>query len=175
MSALARPPRLIGQIAASRRQVERNYSSMSRSTRWPLGLLDDTRQRLNEEREERARQSQIEGDNLSKELRYTQQVVAAELAGWQEMHARLGRRALRDLAKGMLVMERMRLEGIRRALRKVRDGGEVVSRAAAPDSEEEETTAASFVVDEATPGELPGPSVGHSPGLVSNARLAEVA
>ncbi|KAK7737510.1 hypothetical protein SLS53_006583 [Cytospora paraplurivora] len=121
LTALARPPRLINQINASRRTVERNYSSLSRSTRWPLGLLDDTRQRLNEEREERMRAGQAEVDNLSRELRYTQQTVAMELAGWQEMHEKMGRKAIRELAKGMVVLEKMRLEGMGRALRKLRD------------------------------------------------------
>lgn len=117
LGALARPHRLISQIDATRRQAERNYSSLSRSTRWPLGLLDDTRQRLNEEREEKLRQSQQEGKNLSKELRYSQQVVAGELAGWQEMHEKIGRRAIKDLAKSMVVLERTRMDGFRRALR----------------------------------------------------------
>lgn len=101
--------------------MERNYSSLSRSTRWPLGLLDDTRQRLNEEREEKAKASQIEVDNLSKELRHTQQVVAAELAGWQDMHEKMGRRAIRELARGMVTVEKMRLEGMKRALRKLHE------------------------------------------------------
>ncbi|KKY39880.1 putative vps9 domain [Diaporthe ampelina] len=119
LSALARPPRLINQINVSRRTVERNYSSLSRSTRWPLGLLDDTRQRLNEEREERMRAGQAEVNNLSRELRYTQQTVAMELAGWQDLHERMGRRAIRELARGMVVVEKMRLEGMKRALRKL--------------------------------------------------------
>ncbi|ROW11212.1 hypothetical protein VMCG_01303 [Cytospora schulzeri] len=119
LAALSRPPRVINQINMSRRTVERNYSSLSRSTRWPLGLLDDTRQRLNEEREERMRAGQVEVDNLSRELRYTQQTVAMELAGWQEMHEKMGRRAIRELARGMVVVEKMRLEGMRRALRKL--------------------------------------------------------
>ncbi len=117
--ALSRPSKLIAQINASKRQTERTYSSMSRATRWPLGLLDDTRQRLNEERGERARLSEMEAETLSKELRYTQQTVADDLAGWQEMHERMGRRAIRDLARSVLVQERMRLEGMRRALRRV--------------------------------------------------------
>lgn len=120
LSALSRPPRLINQINASRRTVERNYSSLSRSTRWPLGLLDDTRQRLNEEREERMRAGQAEVDNLSRELRYTQQTVAMELAGWQDLHEKMGRRAIRELARGMVVVEKMRLEGMRRALRRLK-------------------------------------------------------
>ncbi|TPX16561.1 uncharacterized protein E0L32_003855 [Thyridium curvatum] len=118
--ALARPPKLINQISATRRQAERDFSSLNRSTRWPLGLLDDTRQRMNEEREQRGRQAQTQADDLSRELRYSQQTVASELAGWQEMHERQGRRAVRELARGVLVLERMRLEGMKRALRKVR-------------------------------------------------------
>lgn len=121
LTALTRPPRLINQINASKRTVERNYSSLSRSTRWPLGLLDDTRQRLNEEREERMRAGQEEVNNLSRELRYTQQTVAMELAGWQDMHERMGRRAIRELARGMVVVEKMRLEGMKRALRKLKE------------------------------------------------------
>ncbi|KAL8325567.1 hypothetical protein RB597_008702 [Gaeumannomyces tritici] len=123
LAALARPHKLISQIESTRRQAERNYNSLNRSTRWPLGLLDDTRQRMNEEREEKLRQSQMEGRNLSKELKYSQQVVAGELAGWQDMHEKVGRKAIRDLARGMVVMERMRLEGIRRALRMVQESG----------------------------------------------------
>lgn len=61
-----------------------------------------------------------EADGLAKELRYTQQVVASELAGWQEVHERMGRKAVRDLARGMLIKERTALEGMQRAIRKLR-------------------------------------------------------
>ncbi|KAK4216009.1 hypothetical protein QBC37DRAFT_417920 [Rhypophila decipiens] len=130
LRALARPPQTIAKIIATRREVERNYSSLNRSSRWPLGLLDDTRQRLNEEREEKAREKEVEAENLCRELRYTQQTVAGELAGWRDMHEKMGRRAIRDLARGMVVLEKMRLEGIQRALRKVRclDGnGDIIA------------------------------------------------
>lgn len=119
LAALGRPPRLVLQIQATRKQIEREYQSLNRSTRWPLGLLDDARQRLKEEREERARQSEVASEDLSRELRHTQQTVAGELAGWQDMHERIGRRAIRDLARGMLVQEQDRLEAMERALRRV--------------------------------------------------------
>jgi hypothetical protein len=119
LKALARPAQLIAGITAARREVERSTNSMSRAGRWPLGLLDDARQRLNEEREERARRSEAEAQNLARELRYTQQTVAGELAGWRDMHERIGRKAIADLARGMLITERMRLEAMQRALRKV--------------------------------------------------------
>jgi hypothetical protein len=75
---------------------------------------------MQEERGERVRRSLADAENLARELRHTQQVVAGELAGWQDMHERLGRRAIRDLARGMITTETMRLEGIKRALRKAR-------------------------------------------------------
>ncbi|KAI0521235.1 hypothetical protein F5B22DRAFT_634644 [Xylaria bambusicola] len=121
LTALSRPPHLIAQISLARKAIERNYNSVSRSTRWPLGLLDETRQRINEEKEERARRTQVELDDLSKELRYTQQTVASELAGWQELHERMGRQAIKEFARSMLLIERERLQGIKRALRKLHD------------------------------------------------------
>ncbi|KAK3394659.1 hypothetical protein B0H63DRAFT_426587 [Podospora didyma] len=121
LKALARPPQTIAKIIAIRREVERGYSSLNRSSRWPLGLLDDTRQRLNEEREEKARRQEIEAELLSKELRYTQQTVAGELAGWRDMHEKMGRKAIKDLAKGMLTAEKVRLDGLQRALRKINE------------------------------------------------------
>lgn len=67
------------------------------------------------------RAGQEEVNNLSRELRYTQQTVAMELAGWQDMHERMGRKAIRELARGMVVVEKMRLEGMKRALRKLKE------------------------------------------------------
>jgi hypothetical protein len=96
--------------------------------------LDDTRQRIDREKEEKVRKGEEEREDLGKELRYTQQVVAGELAGWQEWRAREARRAVRDLARGMVVRERTRLEGIQRALRRLRieDTGEGIATATAP-------------------------------------------
>ncbi|KAK4105437.1 hypothetical protein N658DRAFT_563872 [Parathielavia hyrcaniae] len=126
LKALARPPQTIAKILAVRRDAERSYNSLSRASRWPLGLslpvLDETRQRMNEEREEKARKSEGEAERLARQLRYAQQTVAGELAGWREMHERIGRRAVRELARGMVIAEKCRLEGMVRALRAVREG-----------------------------------------------------
>ena len=77
---------------------------------------------MHEEREERARRSREEATYLSRELRYTQQTVASELAGWQSMHEKMGRQAITDFVRGMVVMEKAKLDGMMRALRKVRNG-----------------------------------------------------
>jgi hypothetical protein len=123
LSSLSRPPQLVAQIQSTRKQVERSYNTLSRSTRWPLGLLDETRQRINEEREEKVKGKQREVIELGKELRYSQQTVAGELAGWQDLHEHMGRRAIRDFARGMVVLERNRLDGMMRALRKLQEKG----------------------------------------------------
>jgi hypothetical protein len=118
--ALSRPTSLISSINTSRKTIERSYTSLSRSTRWPLGLLDETRQRLNEEKEDKVRKTREEVGELGRELRYTQEVVSAELAGWQDMHEKMGRKAIKELAKSMLIKERTALEGMKRALRKLK-------------------------------------------------------
>jgi hypothetical protein len=123
LKALSRPQQLITQINAARRDAERNRNSLGRSNRWPLGLLDDARQRLNDERGEKAHRSEVEAERLGKELKYTQQTVAQELAGWRDVHEKVGRRAIRELARGMVIAEKMRLDGMLRALRRVQNVG----------------------------------------------------
>ncbi|KEY67348.1 hypothetical protein S7711_09478, partial [Stachybotrys chartarum IBT 7711] len=122
LAALARPATVIEHIGAAKREAERNHNSLGRSSRWPLGLLDETRQRSQDEKEERVRKSREEAAYLSKELRYTQQTVAGELAGWQSMHEQMGRQAIRELARGMVVQERTALRGMMRTLRKLKEG-----------------------------------------------------
>lgn len=125
LSALSRPATLINQISAAKREAERNHNAANRPSRWPLGLLDDTRQRMQDEKEERARVSREEALYLARELRYTQQTVAGELAGWQNMHDMTCKRVIREYARGMVVQERNKLDGMLRALRKVKGLGNV--------------------------------------------------
>lgn len=127
--SLSRPTSLISSIQQTSKALSRSYNSLSRSTRWPLGLLDDTRQRLDKEKEEKVRKVEEERDDLSRELRYTQQVVAGELAGWQEWRAKVARKAIKDLARATVIQERSRLEGMRRAIRKLRVEGPASSTA----------------------------------------------
>lgn len=65
------------------------------------------------------RKGKKEVEDAGKELRYTQQVVAGELAGWQDSHERMGRNAIRELVKGMVVREKATLEGMKRTLRRL--------------------------------------------------------
>lgn len=121
LASLARPNALIGSLAITQKAIDRYDSSLRRSDRWPLGLLDETRKGIHAEAQEKAERSRVELTTTACELRYTQQTVAGELAGWQELHAQLGRRAIRALAERMVVREKDRLESMKRAVRGVVD------------------------------------------------------
>ena len=121
--ALLRPPQLIASLAAAQKTIDRHRSSLRRSDRWPLGLalLDDTRKGIQADAEERLDKAQEEKRSIASELKYTQVTVAGEVAGWEEGHAKMARGAIRELVRGMVVREKCRLEGMKRAVRKLRD------------------------------------------------------
>ena len=132
LTSLSKPSDLIAQMQTSQKAIERQNASLRRSDRWPtsLALLDETRSRMQREAMEKLDQAQREKDDLGRELRYTQGVVAGELAAWQGERVKWGREACKTLARRMVVVEKARLEGMRRALRVVgrEDGGEDVGR-----------------------------------------------
>ncbi|KAK8252071.1 hypothetical protein IWZ00DRAFT_505830 [Phyllosticta capitalensis] len=117
LQALTRPGALIGSMAQTQKAIDRHTLSLRRSDRWPLGLLDDTRHRMQRDAAEKVDKSVSELETLGKELKYTQQTVAAELAAWQESRVAQGRRACRELARRMVVVEKARLDSMRRAIR----------------------------------------------------------
>jgi hypothetical protein len=117
LASLARPSTLITSMSATQKAIDRHNLSVRRSDRWPLGLLDDARSRVQRDAQEKMDKSKMELADLGRELRYTQQVVASELASWQENRVEMGRRALKELARRMVVTEKARLEGMRRAVR----------------------------------------------------------
>ncbi|TKA79570.1 hypothetical protein B0A49_02997 [Cryomyces minteri] len=122
LTALNRPGLLIGSMQQTQKSIDRHLSSMNRQTRWPSGLFDDTRRHMQLEAAEKAGKAAGELETLGCELRYTQQTVAAELAGWQDGHEKVARQAIRQLARKTIVAEKARLQSMRRALRELRKG-----------------------------------------------------
>ncbi|KAJ4380812.1 hypothetical protein N0V86_004174 [Didymella sp. IMI 355093] len=117
LTSLTRPSNLITQMSATQKAIDRHNLSVRRSDRWPLGLLDDARSRVQRDAQDKMDRSSAELEDLGRELRYTQTVVASELASWQEKRVEMGRRAVKDLARRMVVTERARLESMKRAIR----------------------------------------------------------
>lgn len=127
-SALDRPSYLIGSMNSASHTIAKSRAALSRSNRWTpnlAGLFEDAKAKTEEDARLKTEKASRELESLGCELRYTQQTVASELAGWQEEHVRAGRAMCRRLAKEMVVRERARLEGMRRALREVRKVGVV--------------------------------------------------
>lgn len=54
--------------------------------------------------------------------------MAGELAGWQDLHAKLGKRAIRAMAQKMVVREKDRLTGMKRALKEIKDPTKSLSK-----------------------------------------------
>ena len=119
LSSLSRPHSLISSLQITQKALDRHLAAMRRSDRWPLGLLDDTRKNFQAEAQEKTEKSREELRTIASELSYTQQTVASELASWQELHAKLGRRAIRALAQRMVVKQRDTLDSMKRAIRGV--------------------------------------------------------
>jgi ankyrin repeat protein len=117
LTSLSRPSTLITDMSNTQKAIDRHNLSVRRSDRWPLGLLDDARSRVQRDAQEKMDKSKIELEDLGRELRYTQQVVAQELASWQENRVETGKSALKELARRMCVTERARLESMKRAVR----------------------------------------------------------
>ncbi|KAF2856088.1 hypothetical protein T440DRAFT_503764 [Plenodomus tracheiphilus IPT5] len=117
LTSLTRPSILISNMSTTQKSIDRHNLSVRRSDRWPLGLLDDARSRVQRDAQDKMEKSRAELEDLGRELRYSQQVVAGEAASWQEGRVEMGRRAVRELARRMVVGERARLEGMRRAVR----------------------------------------------------------
>lgn len=118
--SLSRPSTLISAMSNTQKSIDRHNLSVRRSDRWPLGLLDDARSRVQRDAQIKMDNSKLELADLGRELRYTQQVVAGELASWQENRVKMGRTALKELAKRMVITERARLESMKRAIRELK-------------------------------------------------------
>jgi hypothetical protein len=125
--SLNRPSSIISSMSAAQKSIDRHQLSVRRSDRWPLGLLDDARARIQRDAQEKVDRATEELGDLAKELRYTQQVVASELASWQEGRVKSERKILKAFATKMVVTEKARLESMKRAIRDLGIGGGVGS------------------------------------------------
>ncbi|EPS36721.1 hypothetical protein H072_9721 [Dactylellina haptotyla CBS 200.50] len=127
MTALERPRKIVAEINMLQREVEKHMVSLRRSDRWPLGLMDETRAKIHQGAADNIRSTKTRQEALSRELRYSQSVAAVELASFHEMHGKFARNAVRKLARNQVLVEKERLEGLKRALRVVRTSASALS------------------------------------------------
>ena len=118
--ALDRPANIVGSMRGCQQAIDRQSLVMRRSEKWSLALLDDTRHKMQKEAAEKAAKSKTELETLAKELRYTQQTIASELAGWRERRPQMMKSALKKFVKKTVIVERAKLDSLKRALRVIR-------------------------------------------------------
>ncbi|ETN46231.1 uncharacterized protein HMPREF1541_00415 [Cyphellophora europaea CBS 101466] len=129
-SSLLRPTSLIGQIAGAQRALEKNRRALvdaSAPKKGPFNLslpgLEESRMRGMRESERKIAECEVEIEAKGKLLRYSQEVVMGEVAGWTGWRGSYGREEVKRLVRGQVVRERERLRGMERVLRSLREGG----------------------------------------------------
>jgi len=83
--------------------------------------MEESRARSHADLLKKIQKGEKEIERLGKELRYTQQVVAGELAGWQAWRVEVGKAAVKSLVKEMVIRERERGKGLERVMRRLKE------------------------------------------------------
>ena len=123
-TSFLRPTNMIARIGENRRAIERNrqeLNSQSLPRKFNFLGLEESRMQKMRETEKKIRDKEEEIVRVGKELRYTQEVVLGELAGWTEWRERVGRQAVKAFVRELVTRERERGRGLDRCLRALRE------------------------------------------------------
>ena len=128
-TALLRPSSLISQITAAQRTLDKSRQTVLANAtpkKGPFNIhlpgLEDSRLRGVREAERRIVEAEADIARKGRTLRYTQEVVLGELAGWTSWRSGFGREEVKRLVRGQVVRERERLKGMERVLRGLKQG-----------------------------------------------------
>lgn len=129
-SALLKPSALIDKITSTQRAMEKDKSNLVNNSTPRKGMLkninlpfpgtEESRLKIVKDTEKKILQRGTEVERLGRELRYTQEIVVSELAGWTTWREEWGREEMKRLVKGVVVRERERLKSMQRALRAIK-------------------------------------------------------
>ncbi|EXJ85214.1 hypothetical protein A1O3_05889 [Capronia epimyces CBS 606.96] len=127
-SALLKPSTLISQINSTQRALEKHKSNLANSAVPRKGIMninfpgtEESRAKAIKDTEKKMMQTGRDIERLGKELRYTQEVVVGELAGWTTWREQWGREEIKRMARNMVVKEKERLKNMQRALRALKE------------------------------------------------------
>ncbi|RMZ85714.1 hypothetical protein DV737_g399, partial [Chaetothyriales sp. CBS 132003] len=127
-TSLSKPSMLISRITGAKKRIDKDKQSLLSNTgpkRGPFSLnlpgMEESRLKNMKEAEKRVIEGEGQVEALGKELRYTNEVVVSELAGWTTWKGELGKEEVKRYVKGMVIKERERLHGMQRVLRTLRE------------------------------------------------------
>ena len=128
-TSLTKPLTLTSRITAAKRRMDKDRQSLvnnSTPKKGPFNLnlpgMEESRLKSIKDAEKRIIEGEIEIQARGKELRYTNEVVVGELAGWTTWKGELGKEEVKRYVKGMVIKERERLKGMQRVLRSLKEG-----------------------------------------------------
>ncbi|KAJ9646291.1 uncharacterized protein PV06_02102 [Exophiala oligosperma] len=127
--ALLRPGQLIERIGTLQKSIDKGRLNLANGQVVRKGVLgginfpgsEESKAKAKRDVEKKIAKNEIEVDMLGRELRYTQEVVVSELAGWTTWRESWGKEEVKRLASAMVVRERERLNGMQRALRALKE------------------------------------------------------
>ncbi|KAK4939626.1 hypothetical protein LTR10_020126 [Elasticomyces elasticus] len=127
-SALMKPSTLISQIVSLQRSTDRNKANLMNGSVPRKGIMnlnfpgtEESRVKSIKDTEKKVMQAEMDVERLGKELRYTQEIVVGELAGWTTWREEWGRDEIKRLARNTVIKEKERLKCMQRALRALKD------------------------------------------------------
>ena len=123
-SSLLKPTNLINRINEATRTLARNRQnliSQSLPRKFQFPGLEDSRLRSMQDSERKISEGEQEIVQMGKELRYSQEVVLGELAGWTDWREKVGKEAVQAFVRSMVVKEKERYKGLQRCLRKLNE------------------------------------------------------
>lgn len=124
LASLTRPGTLITSLTTTQRALARNRSNLNSQSlprRFNFPGLEESRMKSAKDTERKIVDGEKEVERLGKELRWTQGVVAGELAGWTAWREKVGAEAITTFVKGMVIKERERGKALERCLRALRE------------------------------------------------------
>ncbi|KAI1629850.1 hypothetical protein EDD37DRAFT_70574 [Exophiala viscosa] len=126
--ALMKPSVLISQIVSLQRSTDKNKANLMNGSVPRKGIMnlnfpgsEESRVKSIKETEKKVMQAEMDVDRLGKELRYTQEIVVGELAGWTTWREEWGKDEIKRLARNTVIKEKERLKCMQRALRALKD------------------------------------------------------
>jgi len=127
-TSLLKPSTLISQITSSQRSLEKSRQSLLSNSVQKKGpfnitfpLSEENRLKSMKDAERSIMDNEVLIDKLGRELRYTQEGVMGELAGWTSWRAGFGKEEIKRLVRGSVIRERERLRGMERVLRGLKE------------------------------------------------------
>jgi Vacuolar sorting protein 9 (VPS9) domain/Ankyrin repeats (many copies) len=123
-TSFMRPTNLMAELSATARSISRhksNLASQSLPRKFNFPGMDESRHRTMKDTESKIVQGERDVERMSRELRWTAEVVVGELAGWTAWREKVGREAVKRYVGCMVVKEKERAKGLERCLRTLRE------------------------------------------------------